>query len=650
MNSVTLKANPGEEAAAHYRPDVDGLRALAVLSVVFYHLGTPIRGVYVGVDIFCTISGFLIGSIILRQTADRTFTFGRFYERRIRRIFPALFVMLFVTVAFAYKYLLPIEFISYAKSLAAVSLSISNVFFWLQSGYFDAPASTTPLLHTWSLAVEEQFYVFLPVALVLLHRVAPRRISQSIYLLALFSFLISVYGAFTSPSATFYLPHTRAWELLLGTMLALKGFPKISGTAMREFAGISGFALIVPTLVLYRTWTPFPGLAALPPCLGTALIIAAGESGPNLVGRLLSLRPVVFIGLISYSLYLWHWPLFVFYSLGFRVFEGLDHRQSQALLFAMAIVLAVLSWRFVELPFRTKSWRTQRTVLFGGATAATLIVLIGSAIFVVTQGLPSRFSAQAREVAAYIDNDPADPRDQYRNGICFITSETAKFQDFSMSQCLPDKPQQKTLLLLGDSHAAAMWWGFNQLFANANIMQATAAGCKPVLIQRPRQHVACTQIMNYILKEYLPSHRVDAVLIEAHWDADDMESLGDTVAWLRENRIPTFLVGPIVQYDSSLPRLLALSISQNAPQLPERHLQRFVKPLNRQMETLARENWRVPYISLFDIFCPHDSCLQYAAPGVPLLSDYGHLTKAGSILAARRIAALGVLPLDPPLP
>jgi peptidoglycan/LPS O-acetylase OafA/YrhL len=645
MNSIALTANPGQEAAAHYRPDVDGLRALAVLSVVFYHLGTPIRGGYVGVDIFFTISGFLIGSIILRQTADRTFTFGRFYERRIRRIFPALFVMLFVTVAFAYKYLLPIEFISYAKSLAAVSLSISNIFFWFQSGYFDAPASTTPLLHTWSLAVEEQFYVFLPLVLVLLHRVAPRRINQAICLLALLSFLISVYGAFASPSAAFYLPHTRAWELLLGTMLALKGFPKIRGAAMREIAAISGFAMIIPTLLLYRPWTPFPGLAAVPPCLGTALIIAAGESGPNLVGRLLSLRPVVFVGLISYSLYLWHWPLFVFYSFGFTIFEGLDHHQSQALKFAIAFILAVLSWRFVELPFRTKSWRTQRTVLFGGAAAATLVALIGSAVFVAMQGLPSRFSAAARQVAQYIDNDPLDPRDQYRNGTCFITSETATLKDYSMSQCLPGKPQ-KTVLLMGDSHAAAMWWGFNESFVNTNVMQATASGCKPVLNQRPRQHAACTQIMNYILREYLPSHPVDAVVIEAHWDAGDLESLGETLAWLREKGIPTFLVGPIVQYDASLPRLLAFSISQDAPLLPEQHLEKFVKPLDRQMATLARESWHVPYISLFDIFCPGDSCVQYAAPGIPLQSDYGHLTKEGSILAAQRVAALGVLPFD----
>src|SRR5580704_6694184 len=200
------------ESSPSYRPDIDGLRALAVLSVVVFHLDLPLHGGFVGVDIFFTISGFLIGSIILRETESGRFTFGGFYERRIRRIFPALFAMLLASCLLAYKYLLPIELVTFGKSLAAVALSVSNGFFWLQSGYFDAPASETPLLHTWSLAVEEQFYVFLPIFLVLLRRFAPRRLELAVYLFAAASFLSSVYGAYEYPSASFYLPHTRAWE------------------------------------------------------------------------------------------------------------------------------------------------------------------------------------------------------------------------------------------------------------------------------------------------------------------------------------------------------------------------------------------------------------------------------------------------------
>jgi peptidoglycan/LPS O-acetylase OafA/YrhL len=627
-----------------YRSDIDGLRALAVLSVVFYHLGFPVRGGYVGVDIFFTISGFLIGSIILRQTADRRFTFTGFYERRIRRIAPALFVMLLVSSILAYNYLMPNELVAFAKSLTAASFSVSNVYFWFQSGYFDAPASEVPLLHTWSLAIEEQFYVFLPVILVLLHRFASRRINLVICLVASVSFLISIFGAFRFPSATFYLLHTRAWELLLGTVLALEGFPKIRTPMMRHAAGITGIMLVGIALFVYRPWTPFPGLAALPPCLGTALLIAAGESGKNVVGRLLSLRPITFVGLISYSLYLWHWPLIVFSKYGFTVLAGLDHHQTQALLLALSLILSVISWRFVEMPVRSGALRFGRQVLFGGAAVATILVMIGGTALIALHGMPSRFTPEAREVAAYIDADPVDGRDQYRNGTCFITSETATLRDYSVSECLPNGSQEKKLLVLGDSHAAAMWWGFDRSLPRVNVMQATASGCKPVLNQRPRQHAGCTEIMNFALKEYLPSHKVDAVLIEAHWDGGDLASLGETIAWLRENKIPTVLIGPIAQYDSSLPRLLAMSITQQDPLLPKHHLEKFVEPLDREMAMLSRDTWHVPYLSLYDLLCSKGNCEQYAAPGVPLFSDYGHLGKAGSIMVAQRIAALGILP------
>jgi peptidoglycan/LPS O-acetylase OafA/YrhL len=642
-----MSPSPKLEPLLKYRSDVDGLRAVAVLSVFAYHLGLPLHGGYVGVDIFFTISGFLIGSIILRQSAEGNFTFAGFYERRIRRIFPALFAMLFVVSIIAYNYALPVELVSYGKSLAFVALSISNVYFWFQSGYFDAPASATPLLHTWSLAVEEQFYVFLPLFLILIRRFAPRRVNLSIILFAAGSFLISAYGAYRFPSAAFYLAHTRAWELLLGTILALDGFPQLKSRLTREVAGISGIALLLAPILFYQTATPFPGLAALPPCLGTALIIAAGSSGKNCIGRLLSLKPIVFIGLISYSLYLWHWPLIVFYKFGFTVLSGLTKHESQGMLFTLSVFIAVLSWRFVELPFRTRVIAANRYRLFGGATFATVFVLAGSSAFVVSQGVPSRYSQRARNVAAYLDGDPIDGRDQWRRGECFIVSEDGALKDFSVSKCLSEKTDQKNVLILGDSHAAAMWWGFEQLFPSVNVMQATSAGCKPVLNQRPRQRSGCVEIMNYVLKDFLMSHKVDAVLIEAHWDEGDLASLGETISWLQRNRIPTVLVGPMVQYDSPLPRLLALAISETDPLLPVRHLEKFVEPLDQQMKALARV-WDVPYVSIYGLLCSNKLCTQYGEPDVPLLFDYGHFTKAGSILAARKIAALGILPIDVP--
>jgi len=637
---------PGVEYPLKYRADIDGLRALAVLSVVFYHLDLPLRGGYVGVDIFFTISGYLIGSIILRQTAEGVFTFAGFYERRFRRIFPALFVMMLASTLLAYRYLLPGELVSYSKSLIAAAFSVSNIYFWSQSGYFDAPASDTPLLHTWSLAIEEQFYVFLPILLVLLHRYASRRINAVIALVGIGSFLLSIYGEFHDPSTTFYLLHTRAWELLLGSSLALQGFPKLRGALARQGAAIVGMLLIAAALLFYRTWTPFPGLAALPPCLGTALIIAAGESGTNVAGRLLSLKPVVFVGLISYSLYLWHWPIIVFHKFGLTLLEGLDRHQTQALMLAVCFVLAVLSWRFVEVPIRRGASALGRRTLFGGTAVATGLTAAASIALIVFAGVPDRFPEQARRVADYIDDDPSVRDQQVRLGTCLISAETATLQSFARDRCLPDLPGRKKLLIFGDSHAAAMWWGLDQTLRNVNVMQATATGCKPVLHQRPRQHAGCTEIVNYMLKDYLPSHKVDAVLLEAHWDEEDLANLGETLAWLKQHGVVTILFGPVVQYDEALPRLLAMSISDNDPSLPRRHLQRFAEPLDERMAALARDTWQVPYASWFEMLCPNQSCVEYGAPGAPLQYDYSHLSKTGSVLAARKILALGVLPHD----
>lgn len=637
-----------QEASLKYRPDIDGLRAVAVLSVVCYHIGLPLHGGYVGVDIFFTISGFLIGSIILRETAERRFSFARFYERRIRRIIPALLAVLLASTVLGFYFLLPAELVDFAKSLFAATFSVSNIYFWGQTGYFDGPATTKPLLHTWSLAVEEQFYVLLPILLVLLRRFLPRRVDVVIYVLASLSFLISVYGAFRYPSATFFWMHTRAWELLLGTMLALGSCPQIRRPVLRNVAAVAGLLMICAALVLYRSGTPFPGLAAMPPCLGAALIIAAGRSGRNLVGRLLSLKPATFVGLISYSLYLWHWPLIVYHEFGFTILRGLDRRQTELELFVVSIAVATLSWRFVEVPFRTGALRMSGRRLMISASVTLLMTAILSIGLVVFRGLDFRFAPRAREIAAYIDNDPHDSRDQYRNGICFITSGTATLRDFPLATCLPDNSQKTSILVFGDSHAAALWWGLDQVFKGANVMQATASGCKPVLHQRPRQLASCTAIMDYILKDYLPTHKVDAVLIEAHWDPDDLASLGETLSWLRQRNISAIVVGPIVQYDSSLPRLLATSISHGDPLLPSEHRLQFVEPLDREMAALARDSWHTPYISLFRLFCAKGVCDEYAQPDVPLQSDYGHLTKAGSVLAAERIKALGILTLDGP--
>lgn len=621
----------------NYRPDIDGLRAIAVMSVVLFHLDLPIHGGFVGVDIFFTISGYLIGSIILKESESGRFSFSRFYERRIRRIFPALFAMLAVSSMLAYRVLLPAELEDYAQSVAASVASVSNFLFWSRSGYFDAASNGQPLLHTWSLSVEEQFYLFLPVFVVGLRKYRPAWLVPALYAVAMGSFVMSAYLVSDHRTATFYSPATRAWELLVGTLLAVHRLPGIEKRWCREALAFVGSAAIAGTAFLYNGNTPFPGPAALIPCLGAALIIAAGAGGPTIIGNALSWRPVVGVGLISYSVYLWHWPLIVFQGHGLTIFKGLSRNENQFANLCLALVAGALSWWLVETPFRRGQLLAGRKAVFAGAATLAAIAVMLSTGVLLSSGYPERFPRESQELAKWIGKDPLDPVDSSRNGSCFITAHSATLKDFDRAKCLTAKPGALNVLILGDSHAASLWWGLNQVLVEANVMQATASGCKPVLTQRPRQFRHCKDVIDFILKDYLLQNRVDVLVIEARWEEGDLESLGETLAWLRLHSVPTLLVGPNVQYDTSLPRLLAIASAQATPELPRQHRLKFVAGLDREMARRAASTWQVPYHSLLDTTCTDEQCQELLDHRVPMLLDYGHLTKNGSIWIATRM-------------
>jgi peptidoglycan/LPS O-acetylase OafA/YrhL len=296
-----------------YRADIDGLRAIAVGSVVLFHAGVPgFAGGFVGVDIFFVISGFLITKIIRDSLQEDRFSLADFYDRRIRRIFPALFAVYLVTYVLGLILLMPGDLKALAKSLLSSAAFGANFHFYGNVGYFDAPAITKPLLHTWSLSVEEQFYVLWPLAMIALARFVKLRYWLPILLCSLV--LSLAYAEWEvwrdNASAAFYMPHARAWELITGALLAI-ALPRLAfGRRLCEAMVALGLVLIAASIALLSEDRDFPGLNAVFPCLGAALIIAAGARGPTAVSRLLSNKPMVFLGLISYSLYLWHWPLF----------------------------------------------------------------------------------------------------------------------------------------------------------------------------------------------------------------------------------------------------------------------------------------------------------------------------------------------------
>ena len=431
-----------------YRPEIDGLRAVAVLAVVLFHAGLGISGGYVGVDVFFVISGFLITGIILRGIEDDTFCLAGFWERRIRRIFPVLFVTVAVTLGLGYWLLIPGELEELGKSSIAQTAILANVYFWRDTGYFAGPAELKPLLHTWSLAVEEQFYLFFPLLLVVFRTHSRRKLFWGLMIIAGMSFAGSLYGTHFHPSATFFLLPTRAWELLAGCLLAFRRSPSVSRPRWDEALGLAGLAAILLPACLYDNQTPFPGLAAVPPVAGTAAILYATAATPHtIVGRLLSLRPVVFIGIISYSMYLWHWPAIVYMRHYFTHFGG----KQATLALICTLFCAVASWKYVEQPFRRKTFFQSRRRVFATAFSISGAVAAISVFFVATHGVPERFTANLEAVFE-------DPQWFGSQEYSLPTVERFRIQDMPSlgTDSMEVSHTKLDFLVWGDSHALVL--------------------------------------------------------------------------------------------------------------------------------------------------------------------------------------------------
>jgi len=372
-----------------YRPEIDGLRAIAIIPVILFHAGFEwFSGGYVGVDVFFVISGYLIASIIIREKEAGAFSFAHFYERRARRILPALFFILLICIPFAWLLLLPQELNDFGKSLAASSLFSSNILFWLESDYFGAETEFIPLIHTWSLAIEEQFYLFFPLLMISCWGIGKHRLVLILSCIATISFSFSEWGWRHFPEANFYLLLSRIWELMIGVLVAFYLLKKRQVIGyIGEFGSILGLALILLSVFFLDKSHPFPSVYALPPIIGTALVILFTHS-KTIVYKLLSIKALTFVGLISYSAYLWHQPIFVFARL-YLIDE--PKPLLMGLLSLLALLLAYLSWRFIETPFREKQHFSQKQIFLFSFLGSLFFIGIGISM-VATNGAAFRFN------------------------------------------------------------------------------------------------------------------------------------------------------------------------------------------------------------------------------------------------------------------
>jgi peptidoglycan/LPS O-acetylase OafA/YrhL len=604
-----------------YRSDIDGLRAVAVVPVVLFHCGFSrfFPGGFVGVDIFFVISGFLITGIIDRQISTGSFSVADFYRRRVLRIFPALYIVYATILAASFLILMPSETASVTKNILSSILFVSNIAFQQSAGYFDSSNETNPLLHTWSLSIEEQFYIVLP--LILMATGGFRRLFR-IGLLSVFA-VVSLAAAEIvvreSQSEAFYLLQFRAWELLAGSLLAIAA-PKLAIPGpVANVCSIAGAALIAGSVLLLSSGSVFPGFSAVPACAGAVLILAAGMRDQTAVGRVLSLWPIRFVGLVSYSLYLWHWPVWV---LGRFVYEPKSYVQFSFFV-VVSFVLAVLSWRFIERPFRSGEFQSQKKVIGTGIGAIALASLV-SMLLPISAYSYWHVSENIEAVAKFSTYD-AGP--SFRTGTCFLTLDAKDHSAFDPQRCLAMSSDKTNVLLLGDSHAAHLYAGL-AADTSINVLQATASGCKPLIDNGGNEK--CVALFSGIVQQFLPTHKIDVVVVSARWAEKDIKPLVETIAVLSKSTPSVVIVGPMIEYDRSLPRILAGAMYQDDNSLILSHRKAEPESLDRMLET-ALSSTKSRYISVFKTLCDSHACAVWAKDNVPLQFDYGHLTAEGSV-------------------
>lgn len=659
-----------------YRRDVDGLRAIAVLSVVAYHAAEAwVPGGFIGVDIFFVISGYLITGLLLKDLRQQSFSIAQFYLRRSRRILPALFACAAVTTVLATFLLAPKELRTFGPTLAGTFAFVSNIIFWRSTDYFQANSEATPLLHVWSLAVEEQFYLLWPIGIALLAKT--RFLWPGLIGLLVSSFALSTVAMEYDPQAAFYLLPSRAWELLGGAAIAVSARPIECGRPARSVLAGLGLALIGISLMWLDRTSPFPGWNALIPCLGAVMLILAGEGVGNPVSeRILTSRPLVFVGLISYSLYLWHWPLL---SLARITQHGVLTAGQTAGVLAVVAVMAIASWRFVETPFRHVRPSSSRTPLLGYLAVSMVFVAAGFVVPGMVSALRPADGAVARIEEAALEVNP-------RQGACL--------RNQGQSGPLPGMPcviggeRANTLVVWGDSHASGLMPGFDTYAAARGVAsyQLTMIACPPLIDvevrERRRSYAGCNAFNRMVIDYIEATPAVSTVVLAARWSLYDggprfgpddqgepvsivvsgdvqdrtqkgasgfAEGLTRTVTRLRRAGRAVVVIGSIPPMGVNVPNCLVRNLMRwSSMSSCDQDARPVLSALSRVDGAIAEIGDHVQgvctYLPAPDL-CATGRCVSRFGE-IVLYADDDHLTAPGAALVVERLSAAGCQPRE----
>ena len=603
-----------------YRNDIDGLRAVAVIPIVLYHAGiSQISGGFIGVDVFFVISGYLITSIMVADMEAGRFSVLGFYRRRTVRIFPALFTMLATTLLVGCLTLFPGDLRSLSASAAAATGFVSNIWFEFTTGYFGQSAEAMPLLHTWSLGVEEQFYIVHPLLVVAVRRFAPTRLKPVLALTAVASFGLGLWMALAVPTHAFYALPGRVWELGLGALVAVGAAPRVANGRARDGLALGGLALIGLGYAVIRPNSLFPVPWAALPAVGTALLIAYGAGAVS--ERLLAWAPLRWIGAISYSLYLWHWPIITFWRLRYDMTLA---PSDTVVVVALSLAAATLSYVVIEKPF-LRRFRHGRSGPIVAVGVAGLAAMVGVA-FVVHRGAETwrTYPPDVRKVAAYADYpSTADHKAQFLDGTCFVSLGEV----YDRKGCLPVSSVKPNLLVFGDSHAAQYWRALTERFPAWTVMQATGAACRPMHGVSTESH--CNDFVPFILDDFLVKTKIDAVILAGRWLDGEDAIVDQTIRMLQARGIHVTVIGPVVEYEGEMPAILADAMMRGDPELAARKRLTERRARDRKLGPIVRATGAT-WVSAWDTECPEDHCRLFDGEGGPMHFDYGHVTLSGA--------------------